>query len=103
LLNIQSVFRETLKALSKNEALKGKVNVEQLRDDLILETDNILGNILTNLADHYPQAPASGGTSRMREAINEVNRVDDEKNDFIYTSGIKISDFLLIGTDEKGK
>lgn len=40
--------------------------------------DNILHNILINLSDHYPQAPPSGGTPRMREVITEVNRVDDE-------------------------
>ena len=30
----------------------------------------------------------------MKEAIQEVNRTDDEENDFIFTCGIKISDYL---------
>jgi hypothetical protein len=65
--------------------------VEQL---LVIEMDNALNNILINLSDNYPQAPASGGTLRMREVITEVNRSDSEENDFIFTSGIKINDFL---------
>ena len=48
-----------------------------MREDLIVEVDNIVHNILINLADSYPQAPASGGTPRMREVITEVNRVDN--------------------------
>ena len=44
--------------------------------------DNIVHNIMINLADSYPQAPASGGTPRMREVITEINRVDDPENDF---------------------
>ena len=56
--------------------------------------DNILENVLINLADSYPQAPVVGGTPRMRDVIHEVNRVEDEENDFIFTSGIKISEYL---------
>ena len=67
-----------------------------MKDNLILQTENILHNILINLADSYPQAPISGGTPRMREMIAEVNRADDEENDLIWTSGIKISDYLNI-------
>ena len=51
-------------------------------------------NILINLADNFPQAPASGGTPRMRESINEINRTDDEENDLIWTCGIKIGDYI---------
>ena len=65
-----------------------------MKADLIIETDNILHNILINVADNYPQAPISGGTPRMREVITEVNRIEDEENDLIWNSGIKISDFL---------
>jgi len=68
--------------------------MSELKADLALEVDNILNNILLNLADCYPQAPISGGTPRMREAINPVNRGDDPQNDFIFTSGIKIKDYL---------
>ena len=56
----------------------------------------MLRNILINQADNYPQAPISGGTPRMREVITDVNRVDDEENDLIWTSGIKISDYLQV-------
>jgi hypothetical protein len=48
-----------------------------LRDYLVLDVENILSNILLNLADSYPEASASGGTPRMREVINDINRVDD--------------------------
>jgi hypothetical protein len=51
---------------------------------------------LINLADSYPQAPPAGGTPRMREILTEVNRVDDDQNDFIYTSDIKISDYMTL-------
>jgi len=34
-------------------------------------------NILDNQTAYYPQAPVSGGTLRMKEAINEINRVED--------------------------
>ena len=37
----------------------------------------------------------------MREVINEINRVDDEENDFIFTNNIKISDFLTLGEKKK--
>ena len=39
---------------------------ELLKEDLILEVNNIVENILINLADSYPQAPISGGTPRMK-------------------------------------
>jgi hypothetical protein len=100
MLNIHSVFRETIRGFQDNPILKEKVGAEELKSSLILHVDNILSNILINLADSYPQAPASGGTPRMREAINEVNRVDDEENDFIFTSGIKIGDHLKMTEDK---
>ena len=70
------------------------IDLDEMTNLLIIQIENILDNILINLADSYPQAPISGGTPRMREAINEVNRVEDEQNDFLYTSGIKIRDYL---------
>lgn len=57
-------------------------------------------SILTNLADNYPQAPAAGGTLKMREAIKEVNRLEDEENDFIYANSISLKDYLELGKDE---
>ena len=103
MLNVHSIFKETIKAIGNNVLLMekvGKEGVGKIKADLVVETDNILHNILINLADSYPQAPASGGTPRMREAINEVNRVDDEENDLIHTCGIKISDFLSIESQD---
>ena len=35
--------------------------------------------------------------------ITDVNRTDDEENDFIFTSGIKIRDYLKMGGDEDDK
>ena len=70
--------------------------MEGMRFDLIVETDNILHNILINLADSFPQAPVSGGSIRMREVINEINRADNEENDLIMTSGIKIRDYIRV-------
>ena len=73
-------------ALEKNPSLQGFAKIEELRENLIIQLENQLNNILINLADCYPQAPASGGTPRMREVITEVNRQDDQKNDFFFTS-----------------
>ena len=39
----------------------------------------------------------------MRQVITDVNRTDDEQNDFIFTSGIKIRDYLNMGRDEENK
>jgi hypothetical protein len=48
----------------------------------VLEADNLMNDILVNLADNYPQASVSGGTPQMREVITEVNRVEDGHNDY---------------------
>ena len=52
----------------------------------------MLVNIFINLQDHYPQAPATGGTQKMRSVIQQVNKVDDQENDLIYGNKIKIND-----------
>ena len=39
----------------------------------------------------------------MRQVITDVNRTDYEQNDFIFTSGIKIRDYLNMGRDEENK
>jgi hypothetical protein len=67
-----------------------------VRNDLIIQVDNIVSNVLVNLADSYPQASPTGGTPRMREIITEVNRVDDEENDFIMANNIKIGDYITL-------
>ena len=48
-----------------------------MKQDLVMEVDNIVNNILVNAADNYPQAPVAGGTPRMKDAIIEINRVED--------------------------
>ena len=70
---------------------------------MILQIDNIITNILLNLADSYPQAAASGGTLRMREVIKEVNRVDDQFNDFIYNNGIDIGKYVEMKVEKDAK
>ena len=53
------------------------MNVEEFKKTFMVEVDNMLNNILINLADNYPQAPVAGGTPRMKDAIIEINRVED--------------------------
>jgi hypothetical protein len=69
MLNMKAIIRATISSIEEHELLRERVSKEELRSRLPIEVDNILRNILLNLADSYPQAPASGGTPRMREAI----------------------------------
>ena len=39
----------------------------------------------------------------MRQVLTEVNRIDDDQNDFIFTSGIKISDFMTLKKEKNEK
>ena len=97
MLNINSIYQQTVKAIMENKQLKemGNVeNMEKIKLDLVMEVNNMVNNILLNTADNYPQAPASGGTPRMRDVITDVNRVDNPDNDLIYNSGIKIEDYV---------
>ena len=43
-----------------------------------VDCDFIVSKILKNLGALYPMAPAVGGTPRMRETIEDVNRSDDQ-------------------------
>jgi len=56
---------------------RNKINFTKLTQNLSIEMDIIMCTILTNLADYYPMAAPTGGTSRMRDAIHEINRTDD--------------------------
>ena len=94
MLNVHSIYRQTIRAIEGNESLKNIVDIERIKDDLVIEVDNMLNSIFVNLAPIYPQAPISGGTPRMREAITLVDRSYDDKNDFIFANHIKISDYL---------
>jgi hypothetical protein len=62
----------------------------------------MLNSILSNLADNFPQAAATGGSLRMKEVINQVDRVQDEENDLIFANGLKISDYLSTQEDPNG-
>jgi hypothetical protein len=66
MLNLQAIFREVVLKVQTLPMFKDVAQLEDFRSNLIIEVDNILKNILANLADSYPQAPASGGTPRMR-------------------------------------
>ena len=61
----------------------------------------MLYNVLSNIADQFPQAPPAGGTPRMREAITEVNRMNDWKNDSIHANGIDIQKYLELTKEHK--
>jgi hypothetical protein len=65
----------------------------------MVDVEIIIHNILINLADSFPQAAASGGTPRMRDAIIDISRVDDPQNDFLVANDIKISKYMQL---EKG-
>ncbi len=56
--------------------------ISSLKQNLVLEADNLMNDILVNLADNYPQASVLGVTPQMREVITEVNRVEDGHNDY---------------------
>ena len=70
-----------------------------MKEDLIMEVDNMVNNILINTANNYPQAPSSGGTPKMRKVITDVDRSDNPDNDLILLSGIKIKDFVEVERD----
>ena len=88
MLNIFSIHKQVVRAVLQSKLLTQKhiVDKNQFKNNLIVEVDNIVNNILINLADSYPQAPISGGTPRIKEVITEVNRMDDPKNDLIFNS-----------------
>ena len=39
--------------------------------------DDLLAQVLSQLASHYPQAPAAGASARMRDVIYDVNRAQN--------------------------
>ena len=78
MLNIHAIFRHTIAALAGNPLLAGKFDLKDLKKALIIDMDNILHNIFINLIDYYPQAAGVGGSPRMKDAIIEINRSEDE-------------------------
>ena len=106
MLNINSIHRKTIQAILSNEYLKEGKNIkdkEKMKENLIMEVDNIVNNILINTADNYPQAPPSGVTPRMRDIITEVDRVDNPDNDIIFSSGLRLGDYTEVVKDYYGK
>ena len=63
----------TLKRKLEEISFKKQKFVQHLTFDI----DNLMSDILVNLADNFPQAPPSGGTPRMRDAIIDLNRLED--------------------------
>ena len=105
MLNIHSIHKKTVEAILSNQHLKERKNIkdkEKVKEDLIMEVDNIVNNILINTADNYPQAPPSGGTPRMRDVITEIDRVDNPDNDLIFSSGIRLSNYVNVIQDYFG-
>ena len=67
-----------------------------MKEDLIIEVDNMVNNILLNTANNYLQALASGGTPKMRKVITNIDRSDNPDNDLILLSGIMIQDYAEV-------
>ena len=49
-------------------------------------------DIMANLEDSYPQATATGGTLKMRETLNNINRAENEEYDLIYANNISLTE-----------
>lgn len=91
MLNLHSIFIKTVQAIESHDGLKKlQLKMPEIKQGLILELESIVKDVLINLADYYPQAPVTGGTLRMNSAINEVNRVEDEENDLIFSNGLSV-------------
>lgn len=88
-MNVYSLFKEIIETLT-SEDIASKKEIKKLRFSLIELVDNTLNQILSNLAPYYPQAPPTGGTPRMREAILSIDRNFNEELDFLYTQGLKL-------------
>jgi hypothetical protein len=104
MLNIHQIYRQTIRALSQNPCLKDIIQSEseEIKKALTTDIDSMVQNILENLAENYPQAPVVGGSLRMKEVIQNVDRSADDENDFIFCNGLKISEHLKLGKDENG-
>lgn len=105
MINIQSLYLQIFKAIDRQSKIREKINIEGLKISLIKKIEEITNNILINLSDYYPQAPITGGTPRMNNIIEQVNKVENEENDLIFANDIKISDYLDLFTysEQSGK
>jgi hypothetical protein len=59
--------------------------------------DDTLARTLSSLSPYYPQAPPTGGTPRMREALLAVDRSYNPELDFICTQK------LILKREDKGE
>ena len=81
MLNVFSIYNHTINSVVSHQVLKEKTSPEdiaKIKDDLIFYVEDVIHNILINMSDSYPEAPVSGGTIRMRQAVHEINRVEDD-------------------------
>ena len=61
---------------------------------LTYSIDEELREVLYQLAGNYPQAPPTGVTPRMKRVLTDINRSQDEKNDFIVINNFKIHQYI---------
>jgi hypothetical protein len=106
ILNVHSILNKIMTTVRSHSSLQTlpeeikKMELKKMELKLTLDVDQMLSDVMVNLADYYPQASAAGSTPRMRETINEINLVDDEQNDFIFANKIGISKYLKIEKDK---
>lgn len=101
LLNVNSFFRQMSYAISVKPKLNAVIEqkkLDEFRLRLLKEMDSLLESILTNLADSYPMAPATGGSQKMRQNVQDINRTDNEAYDLIFANKISIEEHI----NEKG-
>jgi len=70
MLNVQSIFLQIVKAIEEQPKMKEALDFNQFKIVLVKKIEHIIKGILINLGDYYPQAPITGGTPRMNNAIN---------------------------------
>lgn len=58
-INLHSAFKATMKELEEKETINRVANLDDIRENLIIEVDDILNDILVNLADDSLQASTS--------------------------------------------
>ena len=91
LVNIHALMLEVKEAVRH---FMKQEDVEDIIAKITTDVDESLMRILESILEHYPQAPAAGQTARMRDAIINVNRAEDEANDLILNRDIRIEKYL---------
>lgn len=103
LLNLHSIFSEACTAIKSSKLVREKIREENRKEEselnnlyylLALKAEDIYNSILGNLENLYPQAPPTGGTPRMRDSIREINKMEQEENDFLFANDIKIQNYI---------